>query len=169
VFLASFPLEQMSAEELESVASGPTRFGSLLKRYGRTKAQLERIIVEREELYPKRQRTFNFDISSLEHLPQNLLFNIPKLYLIPGGRFLVLGSRNVLQLWDLGISLLAGRGSCKEPVLLAQHAEKDMDDFWLCTSVHSNNVPNGNNESIRIIRYTYNRSVSSNILAIPRG
>ena len=154
IFLPSFPLEHLSVKELEAVASGPIRFASLMKRHGRSKAQMDQIATTEPQM-PRYERTLTFDVSSLQSLPQNLLFNIPKLYLIPGGRFLVLSSRNVLQLWDLGIFLT--ESSRKDPMLLAQHVS-DHDDVWRRTSVHSNAADNG--ESIRIARCNHDRWVS---------
>ena len=142
LFLPSFPLERLSVKELEAVASGPIRFASLMKRHGGTNAQMDRMAVSRQ--LPRHERILTFDVSGFEDLPEDMSSDVPNLYLIPGGRFLVLDWRNVLQLWDLGVFL--SESSRKDPILLAQHLS-DCDDVWV--SVHSNN------ESIRLVQYNF--------------
>jgi len=146
VYLASFPLERMSVEELEAVASGPIRFASLMKSYDGTEAQTNQD--EDSARIPRRERTLTFDVSSTQHPIQDRSSSIPDLYLIPGGRFLVLDWRSTLQLWDLGVFLT--EDSRKDPKFLAQHVSS-ADKPWVWGSVHTNAI--NDSEAIRLVQY----------------
>ena len=136
----------MPLEELEAVTSGPMRFASLMKRYGGTEARMDQVAASAQ--IPRRERTLTFNVSSSQHPIQDRSSSIPDLYLIPGGRFLVLDWLSTLQLWDLGVFLT--EDSRKDPKLLAQYVSS-ADKPWLWGSIHPNTIDNS--EAIRLVQY----------------
>jgi len=146
----------MSVEELEAVASGPTRFDILAKRYGGTLEAQAGQNADSVQI-PGHLRTFTFDLASLEPISHDLSFSTTNLYLIPGGRFLMLVCWSILQLWDLGVFLT--EGSRKDPTLIAQHVLSASSSAWQWVSAHTNAI--NKEESIRLAYFNTERRVFS--------
>ena len=119
VFAASFPMDHMSTGELEAAAMGPTRFVSLLIRWGEVQkvgkgnCTPDGKGVAAENGLPCRPRRL------LCEIPSRSSIYTPKVFLVPGGRFLIIKSCLALQMWDLGVSVPSKPTS--KPTLLDTH------------------------------------------------
>ena len=149
IFLPTFPLAQMSSKELEVAASGPARFASSMMCYGRPRAEGSENAAAHEvhimaTNVPQYKRTCHLDSSSTASLDWK---SNHSLFLVPGGRFLILQMTKGVQLWDLGVPWAPS--SREYPCELSQY--RTTDAYWdsTVTLVH----PSGQSgESLRIVR-----------------
>ncbi|EDR03649.1 uncharacterized protein LACBIDRAFT_307066 [Laccaria bicolor S238N-H82] len=121
-FLPSFPLEEMSLDDLEHTALSPRRFQAVIQKYDGhpTEPLLTRKFVPR--LQPRQSGGAAMKTA------------IDQMALIPGGRFLLTSTYSGnLYLWDLGFN--AGSHMKSLPIAMLETNEGsqggfDMDNFW---------------------------------------
>jgi len=148
-YLPSFPLKDMSLDDLEHTASCPRRFRAMIQEH------------DGEQLAtPLLTRHF------IPRVPRQLgrastQTRIDQMALIPGGRFLLTStSSGNLFLWDLGVN--AGFHMKLFPIAtLGAEGDSDMDDFWF------DYQPTANFEGIYIVtRFTSNPEYANTSLVI---
>ena len=88
IFWPTFPLADMSTEQLEHAASGPYRFAE----------KLQTSFGDRYRAYQDR----TFSPLQKNHVGTHV---VDKMTLVPGGRFLVTSGDDSICLWDLGFNL----------------------------------------------------------------
>ncbi|KAF5319933.1 hypothetical protein D9611_011035 [Ephemerocybe angulata] len=129
IFLPSFyPLSEMDLKQLQRTALGRLRWANLIRKNA---AQLQNINSP-ITLAPKSVSAFPHSVLSSEVNGQG------ERLLIPGGRFLLIGERNEVLLWDLGA---AGRSPLLDPLLVDKLVFKPKDGTFLSVTV----IPNGMN------------------------
>ena len=131
--MPSFPLKEMSLDDLEHTASSPHRFRALIQEHDG--AQLPAPLVTRMF----RPRDLGYASTQTR---------IDQMALIPGGRFLLTSAvTGSLFLWDLGVN--AGFHMKLFPI--ATLVAEDVDDFWF------DYQPTENFEGIYIVTtFTFN-------------
>jgi len=151
LFRGSFPIEKMSTDELEAAALGPMRFVSLLTRFGdvqkvgKGSCDQDGKGVPPEVGLACRSRKF------LCEIPSRSSIYTPKLFLVPGGRFLIVKSCLALQMWDLGLTVASGKNS--GPIMLDMH-RCDFENGWEYQFVSSFCI---SGENIRVVCYGITR------------
>lgn len=89
IFKATYPMDEMSLEELERVSMSPHLFVKSIKRNS------------------ARGTVPMCRIRPLQDPSSNQIIHIRSLFLVPGGRFLVTAGADRVCLWDIGWSTLA--------------------------------------------------------------
>jgi len=150
VLLSTFPMSQMSTEDLEAVASGPSRFVSLLKRHGEQAAKANEQAEKRLMLRASgNTRSIHIQLP----IPPSIIYRhfLPKPFIVPGGRFLIVNAESAIQLWDLFPAHTAR--SLEDPVLVFQHSPEIVcGPAWMSVEITAGRTSLGR-ESIRIFRF----------------
>ncbi|KAF8064052.1 hypothetical protein FPV67DRAFT_199842 [Lyophyllum atratum] len=100
LFMPSFPMEQMSMEELENAALGPLRFSSMLT--SRNPDSLPK---------PHKTRIIEFRSATAGKFGEFQRFDF-----IPGGRYLITQCDHALLFWDLGANISVNRTLPLNPI-----------------------------------------------------
>ncbi|KAF8801190.1 hypothetical protein BYT27DRAFT_7342089 [Phlegmacium glaucopus] len=116
LFLPSFPIPDMSDVELERAAIAPRRWIELSASFS-----TEGVSGSEARLSPTATRIIN---DPFENGPEGGSANT-KLIIVPGGRYMVVYSRNGLGIWDLGYMSSA---DCKLIALLGPEASSHLGD-----------------------------------------
>lgn len=103
VFLLTFPIPQMSQEDLERAATAPSVW---LARFMQRKTLLSENEFE-NEVFPSMERSLALEDATLNE------YN--RLFIVPGGRFLITFQTNQCCLWDLGYSFHDAKLSHNQP------------------------------------------------------
>ena len=121
-FLPSFPLEEMSLDDLEHTALSPHRFQAVIQKY------------DGHSTEPLLTRKFVPRVQPRQSGGAAMKTAIDEMALIPGGRFLLTSTfSGNLFLWDLGFN--AGSHMKSLPIAMLETNEGsqgvfDMDNFW---------------------------------------
>ncbi|KAF8064035.1 hypothetical protein FPV67DRAFT_199174 [Lyophyllum atratum] len=100
LFTRSFPMQQMSNEELENAALGPRRFASMLM--SRSTDSLPK---------PHTTRIIESRLAIAEEMGEFKTFEF-----IPGGRYLITQCDQAILLWDLGANINVDRALSPNPI-----------------------------------------------------
>jgi len=124
IFLPTFPIADMTLHELEIAASSPSRFSMSLARMARRAGQGRQVASlgaladpETKQIWVRKplesHRTFSLALPGTSREIWTELLSTgaaqPRVYLVPGGRYLFFFVPNHLSLWDLGTPCKKGR------------------------------------------------------------
>ncbi|KAJ7440152.1 hypothetical protein FB451DRAFT_1300792 [Mycena latifolia] len=152
VFEPSFPLDDMSLLELQYAAtSGAAWFATRLnvQKSDTTSASLEPLV----------RRIFSPRMVKTSDVAADKLGVVQKLVLVPGGRFLLIGTDHLVHLWDLG----HGAGKLIKPHALASVAlPVPGSDPYISI------LPAADGVGIEVMIRSYNRDAKSSTLMVYR-
>ncbi|KAF6757439.1 hypothetical protein DFP72DRAFT_234275 [Ephemerocybe angulata] len=133
LFVPSFPIDDMNIGELQRAALGPHRWSKLLERNALP-------LVDKKSgplLEPLVENDYPFGITTAS-----------RQFLVPGGRFLVIASRESLGIWDLGTP---GRPITSPPPLIARESLATLPEHSeMSLGLHGLEVVPVNDDTIRI-------------------
>ncbi|KAJ2922969.1 hypothetical protein H1R20_g14122, partial [Candolleomyces eurysporus] len=148
LFKPSFPIELMDVRDLKRAALGPSLLDSMLPKALHTEGY------RYHSLVPEAETTLVRPSSQYSSTTEP-----NRVFLIPGGRYLLATTKSSLMLWDLGPAAMVSRGDCPQPVMLETIGISGLfrmsvptihcpTTVWFILAIHT-----GDGHAIRLVAY----------------